>query len=262
MDATFTVTNTGDVAGDAVAQMYVGPPKDQPAGVQFAVRQLVQFGRVSLAPGQQKTVTMAVAPRQLSYWSSAAQKWVLDAGGRTLYVGDADAPASLPLQATIAGQQAGTVVCADDQLNAFTISGNLTVSRDHWCDLVDMTVRGNVALQEGSGVRLANSQINGNLVAYDTSDAADPRSAGANVVCGTKIKGNVVVQGSNRSSPWNIGLCGGNSIAGHLSFSGNAARSNFITGSTIRGNLVCDGNGAITASGNTVFGRSEGQCRK
>src|SRR5262249_5903671 len=102
-DVTFRVTNTGDVAGADAVQVYVGPPKDAPSlpAVQFAVRSLAQFDRVSLGSGDSQNVTLHVPPRQLSYWSDADQQWVLDADGRTIWVGDADAPASLPLQATL-----------------------------------------------------------------------------------------------------------------------------------------------------------------
>src|SRR2546421_8518672 len=77
-DVTFTVRNSGGMPGDEVAQVYVGPPADHPAGVQFAVRSLAQFDRVSLAAGQSKTVTVHIAPRALSYWSDRSQHWVLD----------------------------------------------------------------------------------------------------------------------------------------------------------------------------------------
>src|SRR5262249_38939223 len=72
-DVTFTVANTGSTAGADAAQVYVGPPGDSPAGVQFAVRSLAQFDRVELDPGQSQTVTLHVGSRQLSYWSDAPQ---------------------------------------------------------------------------------------------------------------------------------------------------------------------------------------------
>ena len=70
-DVTFTLKNTGSVAGADAVQVYVGPPSDAPAGIQFAVRSLAQFDRVELQPGQSKTVTLHVPARQLSYWSES-----------------------------------------------------------------------------------------------------------------------------------------------------------------------------------------------
>ena len=67
----FKVTNTGNVEGAAVPQVYLGAPSNQPSGNQFAVRQLVQFTRVPLLPHQSEWVSVHVALRQLQYWSSA-----------------------------------------------------------------------------------------------------------------------------------------------------------------------------------------------
>jgi beta-glucosidase len=87
LDVSFTVKNTGKVAGDEVPQIYLGAPKNPPAGAQFAVRALVQFERVALAPGQSKSLTLHVDMRRLQYWSVAAGKWQTAAGARTVYIG-------------------------------------------------------------------------------------------------------------------------------------------------------------------------------
>lgn len=84
---TCTIANTGKVAGDEVPQLYLGAPKAPPAGAQFAVKALAQFDRVTVAPGQSKTVTLHLEPRRLQYWSTAAGKWQTATGVRTVYVG-------------------------------------------------------------------------------------------------------------------------------------------------------------------------------
>jgi beta-glucosidase len=76
LDVSVRVKNTGSVAGDEVPQVYLDAPKEQPQGVQFAVRTLAAFDRVTLAPGESKDVTMHVAPRSLEYWSVAEKRWV------------------------------------------------------------------------------------------------------------------------------------------------------------------------------------------
>ncbi len=90
--------------------------------------------------------------------------------------------------------------------------------------------------------------------------ADDPLSSGVNVICNTTVKGNLVVRGSGRSSTWNIGLCGGNTIGGSLIFSGNEADANALGGNSVAGTLVCTGSSSIAASGNKVRGRTQGQC--
>jgi beta-glucosidase len=255
-DVTFTVRNTGSVAGADAAQVYVGPPSDSPSGVEFAVRSLAQFDRVELDPGQSTTETLHVDPRQLSYWSDAKQQWVLDAGGRSLWVGDADAPASLPLQATLKGAN-GNVTCSDQQFNATTIDGNLSVNKGDWCDLVDVTVNGNVQLNQTGGVRIAGGTLNGNLQANNTSGSGDPMSSGANVICNTTVKGNVQIHGSDGGSPWHIGSCGPTSVGGNMQFQQNGGTGNTISNTTVGGNLQCDHNAALSGSGNTIHGNKQ-----
>jgi beta-glucosidase len=75
-DVSVSVKNTGTVAGDEVPQVYVDAPAQRPAGVQFAVRTLAAFDRVTLAAGESKDVTMHVPPRSLEYWSTAENRWV------------------------------------------------------------------------------------------------------------------------------------------------------------------------------------------
>jgi hypothetical protein len=139
------------------------------------------------------------------------------------------------------------------------VQGNVTVPRGAWCDLIDTSVAGNLQVN-GSGIRIAGSTIKGSLDIDGVRDAADPLSSGTNVVCNTTVGGNLTLQGSARSAPWNLGLCGSNHIHGDVTFAGNAASGNSLTGNSIGGNLVCLSNGSIATSGNTVKGRTEGQC--
>ncbi len=87
-DVKVTVRNVGPVDGDEVVQVYIGAGK-VPAGVQMAEKALVGFERVSLKRGQTQTITIHIAPRQLSYWSVDSHAWELATGFRTLMVGSA-----------------------------------------------------------------------------------------------------------------------------------------------------------------------------
>jgi hypothetical protein len=214
LDVTARVTNTGPVAGDAVPQVYLGAPSGQPAGIQFAVRQLSQFDRVTLEPGQSTDVTMNVPLRQLQYWSSGQQQWLTAAGTRTVYVGDADSLAALPLRATVRIPSSGNLTCDDQQLSAVMVQGNLTVPPGAWCDLIDTSVAGNLEVN-GTGIRIAGSTINGNLDISGVRAAADPLSSGTNVVCNTTVDGHLVLRANSRSVPWSLGLCGPNTVKGN-----------------------------------------------
>ncbi len=88
-----TVTNTGQVAGSDVAQLYLGDP----ASAGEPPRQLKGFQKVTLQPGQSTTVRFTLSGHDLSYWDDAANGWVLPDGQYQVYVGDSSALAGLPL---------------------------------------------------------------------------------------------------------------------------------------------------------------------
>ena len=81
------VKNTGAVAGDEVPQVYLDAPENKPQGVQFAPKTLVGFDRVTLQPGEEREVTLEIAPRAFGYWAVDKKAWVRPEGGRTLRVG-------------------------------------------------------------------------------------------------------------------------------------------------------------------------------
>ncbi len=89
-----TVTNTGQVAGSDVVQLYLGDP----AAAGEPPRQLKGFQKVSLRPGQSATVRFPLNGHDLSYWDDSANGWVLPDGGFSVYVGDSSALANLPLR--------------------------------------------------------------------------------------------------------------------------------------------------------------------
>jgi len=80
------VTNAGRRAGAAVPQVYLGAPAVAPRGAAFAQRALAAYTRVSLRPGESRTVTVTVPERQLQYWQET-RGWVTAPGPRPLYAG-------------------------------------------------------------------------------------------------------------------------------------------------------------------------------
>ena len=82
--ATVDVTNAGTTAGDAVAQLYI----HQRAGTASRpVRQLKGFSRVSLKPGEKRTLTFPLGKEELQYWNSQTRKWTLDAAAFDVWLG-------------------------------------------------------------------------------------------------------------------------------------------------------------------------------
>ncbi|KAI1496236.1 putative beta-glucosidase G [Biscogniauxia marginata] len=85
-NVTVSVTNTGDVDGATVPQLYVSFPEDTtPKGT--PPRQLRGFGKPFLAPGESQTVGFELMRRDLSYWDIVSQQWLIPAGEFTLSVG-------------------------------------------------------------------------------------------------------------------------------------------------------------------------------
>jgi beta-glucosidase len=70
--ATFTVANTGRIAGDTVGQVYLVSRNGQ------TKQRLVGFKRVSLAPGSSQQVTVNIDPRVLADWKDGG--WTIPAG--------------------------------------------------------------------------------------------------------------------------------------------------------------------------------------
>jgi beta-glucosidase len=87
VDVRIIVHNSGTMAGDEVAQVYLDKPSDAPAGVEFANSILAGFERVSLPVGESKMVVIHVPLRQFQYWSTEKHAWVTPLGSRNLWVG-------------------------------------------------------------------------------------------------------------------------------------------------------------------------------
>ena len=99
----FKVTNTGSTKADEVPQVYLGPPTNAPSGIQFAVKALAAFNRITLPAGGSQVVTLSVQPRELSYWSTANQRWQVATGQRSVFVGSSSRDIRLQTTVTIAG---------------------------------------------------------------------------------------------------------------------------------------------------------------
>jgi beta-glucosidase len=90
-DVEVDVTNTGAVAGDAVAQIYI----HQRAGsASRPVRQLKGFKRVALKPGETQTLKFPLGKDELEFWSPQTKAWAVEPGAFDVWAGG-DSAASL-----------------------------------------------------------------------------------------------------------------------------------------------------------------------
>ncbi len=103
--ATFTVTNTGDVAGTETPQVYLTMPEsaDEPG------KRLVGYDRVTLEPGASQRVTVEVsssaADQPFSVWDVDADEWRIVDGEYTVQVGTSSR--QLPLSGAAVVDTAG-----------------------------------------------------------------------------------------------------------------------------------------------------------
>ncbi|MFJ3309579.1 glycoside hydrolase family 3 C-terminal domain-containing protein [Streptomyces sp. NPDC086549] len=82
------VTNTGKRAGDEVVQMYV---HQRTSRDKQPLKQLRAFERVSLKPGETKTVRLKARPSDLAHWDVTRSKWVVETGTYDVMVGASSA---------------------------------------------------------------------------------------------------------------------------------------------------------------------------
>lgn len=83
--ATVTIKNTGSVAGSETVQLYVTPP---PSHRSFRpLKQLAAYLKVSLDPGQSKTVELKIDDRAYSYYSPTKQLFTTLAGKYKILIG-------------------------------------------------------------------------------------------------------------------------------------------------------------------------------
>lgn len=126
LDVSFKVTNSGDVAGGESPQVYLGESSRLPAGVDQPEIKLVQFDHVALAAGESKTVTLNVAPRELSSWSVAEQKWIVGTGSRTLSVGAASDDLRLSTTVDVLDKVSAPVVASNPVSVSATVGQKAT----------------------------------------------------------------------------------------------------------------------------------------
>lgn len=95
------ITNTGERPGKEVVQVYV---RDIQARLQRPEQELKAFAKVSLAPGERRTVTLTLDRESLAYYDDRMREWIAEAGEFEARVGsssrDIHASASFRLTST------------------------------------------------------------------------------------------------------------------------------------------------------------------
>ena len=98
LTATVTVKNTGDRAGKAVIQLYVG---DKESSVFRPVRELKGFEKISLQPGEAKDVSFTLDKRAFAYWNTELHDWTVEPGDFTIEIGRSSRDIALDASVTV-----------------------------------------------------------------------------------------------------------------------------------------------------------------
>jgi beta-glucosidase len=103
LTVTAEIRNTGTRAGDEVVQLYV---RDVEASVKRPKKQLMGFERISLPPGQTRTVSFTVSPDRFAFWDQKRSAWIVEPGAFEVMVGSSSADVRLKaeIKASTPGQ--------------------------------------------------------------------------------------------------------------------------------------------------------------
>lgn len=98
LHVTVDVTNTGDVAGKEVVQLYVA---DKESTVIRPVKELRDFAKVELAPGETKTVAFTLDKRAFAYYSVRIHDWHVETGEFDIMIGKSSRDIELTKTVTV-----------------------------------------------------------------------------------------------------------------------------------------------------------------
>jgi beta-glucosidase len=111
----FTVTNTGQVTADEVAQLYA---RAEEPSVPRPRRELLAHRRLTLAPGERAEVSFDVPLSAFAFWDVAHGRWRLEQGPYALLVGASSEDVRLSTTVTLAGDPAAPRPVREADLDA------------------------------------------------------------------------------------------------------------------------------------------------
>lgn len=97
---TCKVKNSGKTAGAEVVQLYVG---ETSPNVARPVRELKGFGKVMLAPGEEKTVSFSLNSRSFAYYEPRIHDWFVESGKYVIEVGSSSRDIRLVKEISVTG---------------------------------------------------------------------------------------------------------------------------------------------------------------
>jgi beta-glucosidase len=98
IDISFNVSNSGDCAGSEIAQLYTAMPDSE---IERARKELKAFAKITIRPGETKTVTLRLDKDNLMYFDKTQSAWKLEPGIYEIMVGGSSVDLQLKSRVTL-----------------------------------------------------------------------------------------------------------------------------------------------------------------
>ncbi|MCF6409637.1 glycoside hydrolase family 3 protein [Pseudalkalibacillus salsuginis] len=96
------VTNTGDVASDEVVQLYTSIKKSR---VKRPIKELKNFDRVYIEPGETKRVSFELDASDLAFWDVTREKYTVESGNYSIMIGRSSSDIQLKKNVHVHGER-------------------------------------------------------------------------------------------------------------------------------------------------------------
>jgi len=131
LTVSMTVKNTGDVKGKEIVQLYVSATKST---LQRPEKELKKFTKISLEPGEEKTVTFKLESRDFSYFDAKRNMWIAESGA--FVISAAASSRDIRLSETVNLQSTQVVPLAFDEYTFFLEYWNNKQTREILMEVV------------------------------------------------------------------------------------------------------------------------------
>lgn len=143
---TFRVRNTGDRAGQEIAQVYV---RDVAASHFRPDKELKGFDKIALQPGEEKTVTLELDRRAFAFYDAGRKEWVLETGDFEILVGASSRDIRLAATVSLTSEQRPAPYADSAALAPYFSPIRAPFSRDAFAALYGRPLPENTPPQKG-----------------------------------------------------------------------------------------------------------------
>ena len=188
------VTNTGSVAGREIVELYISRLFGEREYNNKPKRQLKAWAKVTLEPGEKKTVTLEVPLSEVTFWSNRLKKMVVEEGNYRVEVGPSSADLPCVAEFSVSGawrpELVNVYAVADKYVYGAGDQGHLkTAATLADASHLDLTSEG-AAIYASSDEAVASVDESGTITAKSSGTALITVSVtweGKTVSCGVPV---------------------------------------------------------------------------